>query len=396
MLPLIALLALPPDRVGTKHFVDPNHLAKPSKSIISIPKRIKTEKDAPLKVPPGFKINVFAKGLTFPRWLAIAPNGDVFCVESSKDRITVLRDQDGDGVAETQHVFTVGLKGPHGVQFHDGYLYVANTNGVVRFKYRDGQLQAEAPPEVVIKDIPGNGYNMHWTRDLLFTPDNRLLVTVGSNTNDDIDAPGRGAILSYKPDGTDRKIFASGIRNPVGVAIRPGTNELWTTCVERDFMGNDCPPDYVTRVKEGQFFGWPWFYIGQHRDPKHLKDTPPRSDVTVPDLLVEPHSIPLGILFYTGTQFPAEYRGSMFLGMRGSTNRVPRSGYKVVRVSFPNGKLNPVYEDFIVGWVPDRMKKDVYGRPTGVSQAKDGAMLIVDEWGHKIWRVTFSSGPKVR
>lgn len=390
MLPLFALLAIPPDHVGTRHFIDPDHLAKPGKSIISIPQKLKPPQDAPLKAPPGFRINIFARDLQGPRWLAVAPNGDIFCVESEHVRIVVLRDADHDGVAETQHIFTGGLHGPHGIAFHDGYLYVANTNNVVRFKYRDGQMEAGGRPEVVVSNIPANGYNMHWTRDLIFTPDDRMLVSIGSNTNDDIDAPDRACILSFKPDGSDRKLYASGLRNPVGLTYQPGTNQLWSTCVERDFMGNDCPPDYITRVNEGQFFGWPWFYIGNHRDPKHIHDKAPRTDVTVPDVPVEPHSVPLGILFYTGSMFPPAYRGNLFVAMRGSTNRVPRSGYKVVRVLFdPVTHRARGYEDFVVGWVPDRSKKPVFGRPVGLAQATDGSMLIVDEWGGKIYRLSY-------
>jgi glucose/arabinose dehydrogenase len=177
------------------------------------------------------------------------------------------------------------------------------------------------------------------------------------------------------------------MRNPVGLKFRPGTNELWASVIERDFMGDKLPPDFVTRVKEGQFYGWPWFYIGSNRDPKHANEKPPRTDVTVPDILVEAHSTPIGLCFYDGAMFPAEYRGDMFLAMRGSTNVVPRTGYKVVRVDFRDGRADPRYEDFVVGWVPDRSQPDVYGRPAAVAVAKDGSLLIADEPGHTIWRV---------
>lgn len=382
----IVLLLGSDDRVGASHFIDPNHLARPGKSVISIPKRIFGE--APLRAPRGFKIGTFAKGMSFPRWLAVAPNGDVFCVESEKSRIIVLRDADGDGRAELSHIFTVGLKGPHGLEFHGGYLYVANTNAIVRFPYRDGQLEAQGQAEIVVPDLPAKGYNMHWTKSLLFTPDGRLMVTIGSGTNDDLEAPGRACILSYKPDGSDRQVLVTGIRNPVGLAIQPGTGDVWTSCIERDFLGNDCPPDFIARVRPGTFYGWPWFYIGRHVDPKHKSDKPPRTDVSVPEILVEPHSIPLQMAFADRSNFPPEYRSSMFVAMRGSTNRVPRSGYKVVRIRFQGGKPNPVYEDFVVGWVPDRMQKGVFGRPVGLAFAKDGAMLVSDEWGQRIWRIT--------
>lgn len=407
MLALVATLVLQ-DQVGAKHFIDPKKLAKPSKSILSIPKIIRNQGRAPLRVPKGFKIEPFAEGMFFPRNLAVAPNGDVFVVEAEGVRVRVLRDADGDGKAETTRLFCGGLRGPHGIAFRSevivrsggdhgavlsrAWLYIANTGNVIRYPYNEGQMKADGKPEIVVPDIPAKpGYNMHWTRNIAFTHDgSRMIVTVGSATNDDPEPFPRGCVLSYTPEGKDQKLLASGVRNPTGLAFRPGTNELWTSCIERDFMGGDTPPDYVTRIKEGQFYGWPYFYIGKNIDPRNKKLKPPRTDVTVPDLLVEAHSIPLGIAFYNGTQFPAKYQGGMFIAMRGSTNRVPRSGYKVVLVRFPNGKLDPTYEDFVVGWVPDRMKQGVFGRPAAVAVAKDGALLIADESGHTIWRVAYA------
>lgn len=378
------------DRVGAKHFVDPKKLAKPSRSVLSIPKIIRGKGLPQLRVPKGFKIALFATEMFFPRNMAIAPNGDVFVVEAEAVRVRVLRDADGDGIAETTRLFCSGLRGPHGIAFHGNYLYIANTGNVIRYRYETGQLKSEGKPEIVIPNLPAKpGYNMHWTRNITFSPDgSRLIVTVGSATNDDVEPFPRGTVLSYTPEGKDQKLIASGIRNPVGVGFRPGTNELWISCIERDFLGHNTPPDYITRIQEGQFFGWPWFYIGKNVDPLNKGKKPPRTDVTVPDLLVEPHSIPLSFTFNGGSQFPAEYKGNMFVAMRGSTNRIPRSGYKIVRVRFPNGQLNPVYEDFVVGWVPDRMKQQVWGRPSCVVVAKDGALLIADEPGHTIWRVS--------
>ncbi len=380
------------DKVGQKHYVNPKKLAKPSKSVLSIPKIIRGKGLPPLKVPPGFKIKPFATSMFFPRNMAVAPNGDVFVVEAEAARVRALRDADGDGIAETTRLYCSGLRGPHGIAFHGDYLYIANTGNVIRYRYASGQLKAEGKAEIVIPDLPAKpGYNMHWTRNIAFSPDgSRMIVTVGSATNDDLEPFPRGTVLSYTPDGKDQKLIASGIRNPVGIGYRPGTNELWTSCIERDFLGHNTPPDYITRIKEGQFFGWPWFYIGKNIDPLNKGKKPPRTDVTVPELLVEPHSIPLSFAFYNGSMFPTEFRGDMFVAMRGSTNRVPRTGYKIVRVRFPNGKLNPVYEDFVVGWVPDRMKQQVWGRPSCAVVANDGALLIADEHGHTIWRVSRS------
>lgn len=378
------------DRVGAKHFVDPNKIPRPSKSIISIPKIIRGRGRPALRVPQGFKVELFASGLVSPRNMAVAPNGDVFVVEASSQRIAVLRDTDGDGKAEFRRLFCSGLRGPHGIAFHGSFLYVANTGSIVRFPYKDGQTQAQSKPEVVVPDLPAKpGYNMHWTRSIAFSPDDgRMYVSIGSATNDDVEPLPRGTIQSYMPDGSDRKLVASGLRNAVGLTFRPGTGELWASCIERDFMGGDTPPDFITRVRWGQFYGWPYYYIGRNRDPRHMALRPPRSDVTVPTICVEAHSIPLSLAFYTGTMFPEEYRGDMFVAMRGSTNRVPRSGYKVVRVRFDGATANPVYEDFVVGWVPDRRKKEVWGRPVSVAVAKDGALLIADEPAHCIWRVS--------
>ncbi len=388
---MIALLfaLLLQDKVGTRHFVDPNDLPKGSKSVLSTPKIIRDQGRAPLKVPPGFTIEPFAEGMFFPRNMAVCPNGDVLVVEAEAIRVILLRDADGDGKAETKRLFCSGLRGPHGIAVRGNYVYVANTGNVFRYPYTPGSLKPDDLPDVIIDDIPSlAGYNMHWTRNIAFSPDGkRLFVTIGSASNDDIEPFPRSTIVSYDADGLDRQPFASGMRNPVGLAFRPGTNELWASVIERDFMGDKIPPDFVTRVKQGQFFGFPWFYIGNHPDPKHVKNKPPRTDVTVPDLLVEAHSTPIGLCFYDGAMFPPEYRGDMFLAMRGSTNVLPRTGYKVVRVDFRNGKLDPHYEDFVVGWVPDRMKSGVFGRPAAVAVAKDGALLIADESGHTIWRV---------
>lgn len=383
------------DRVGARHFVDPAKIPPPSKSIISIPKIIRGKGLPPLRVPSGFKIDVFAEDVVLPRNMAVAPNGDVFVVEANSQRVAVLRDSDGDGRAETRRLFCVGLRGPHGIAFYKGYVYIANTGSVVRFPYKDGQTKAEGQPEIVVPDLPAKpGYNMHWTRSIAFAPtDGRMYVSIGSATNDDVEPFPRGTIQSYLPDGSDRRLFASGLRNAVGLTFRPGTGELWASCIERDFMGGDTPPDFITRVRLGQFFGWPYYYIGKNRDPRHKTKTPPRIDVAIPTICVEAHSIPLSLAFYSGTMFPSEYWGDMFVAMRGSTNRVPRSGYKVVRVKFRGGLADPSYEDFVVGWVPDRRRKEVWGRPSSLAIARDGALLIADESAHRIWRVSHAVSP---
>lgn len=344
----------------------------------------------PWKIPAGFKMSTFAVGLQSPRWMTVAPNGDVFCVECYQGRIRILRDADHDGRAEQKFTFATGLKLPFGIQIHDGYLYVANTGSVVRFPYKTGQTQAEGKPEVVVPTIPARGYNQHWTRNILFDPSGkRFFLTVGSETNRDVEDAPRAAIQVVNEDGSNMRTYADGMRNPVGLAFRPGTNELWATCVERDYMGDDLVPDYITTVNQGDFFGWPWYYIGRHRDPRVAHPPAAKPVIKIPSVLTVAHSVPLGILFYTGDQFPADYKGDAFVAMRGSTNRRVRSGYEVVRIHFDNGKLVPGYTPFISGWVPDRTKREVYGRPVGLSQWTDGSLLIADEGAHTIWRLSY-------
>lgn len=382
------MLFFPPQRITT---IDPNRLPRPyaTKSIIAIPKTIPGTPT--FKTPPGFEVKTFAKGLDkSPRWLAVAPTGDVFVTQSYAGRILVLRDSDGDGVAETQTVFADGLKLPHGMAFQGDWLYVANTDSVVRFAYRPGQTAASGPPETVVNAIPALGRNQHWTRNILFEPDGEhFFLTVGSASNKAVESPPRATITRYRADGTGAETFATGLRNPVGIAFRPGTTELWTTCVERDYMGNDVVPEFLTRVRRGDFFGWPWTYIGDHVDPRAPKGRPKRK-ATMPDVLFTAHSVPLGLVFATGTGFPEAYRGDAFVAMRGSTNRSVTSGVKIVRVHFDHGRAKNQVQDFVTGWLADAKAHTVYGRPVGLAQWTDGSLLVSDEVGHCIWRIRYA------
>lgn len=346
------------DSPGHRTYIDPVKLPKAYyvKSKITIPKIIRG-KTAPLIGPKGFKVEVFATGLQSPRNLCVATNGDVFVVESYKGRVKLLRDTDGDGRANTTLLFADRFNLPYGIAIQGDHLYVANTNSVVRFPYKPGQIKGERG-ELIVENIPSFGYNQHWTRNLAFTPDGkRMLLTVGSGTNKDVERNPRGTIQSYDIEGKDNRTLATGLRNPVGLAFQPGTGQLWATCVERDFMGHDLVPEFVTRVNSGDFFGWPWWFIGKNRDPRVPLSSAPKKPVKVPDLLLTSHSVPLGFVFNTGAMFPAEYRGDAFVALRGSTNRPVRSGYKIVRMDFQEGRLKPGYIDFVTGWVPDRRKK---------------------------------------
>ncbi|MFL6255880.1 MAG: PQQ-dependent sugar dehydrogenase [Pyrinomonadaceae bacterium] len=354
------------------------------------------------KAPAGFKVEEFATGLQNPRLIRTAPNGDLFVAESYPGRVRVLRAAAGAGKAETVEVFAEGLRRPFGIAFYPPgdnptHVYVANTDSVVRFPYRSGDLKARGAPEVVVPDLPGGGQlrgGGHWTRDVAFSLDGRrMFVSVGSHSNvyedPNENEERRASILEYKPDGTGYRLFASGIRNAVGIAVHPRTDELWASVNERDGLGDDLVPDYVTRVREGGFYGWPWFYIGPNQDPRHAgAHAELRDKVIVPDVLLQSHSASLEMVFYTGQQFPRDYANDAFAAQHGSWNRAKRTGYKVVRVPQREGVPTGDYVDFLTGFVTP--EGDVWGRPVGVAVARDGALFVSDDGSNTVWRVSYA------
>ena len=346
-----------------------------------------------LKLPKGFRVNVYAEGdFKYPRWMALAPNGDVFVADSRANSIIVLRDTNKDGTADERFTFAENLAQPFGMAFWNDYFYVANTDSVVRFKYKNGQTKAEAAPEKLI-ELTRGGYNQHWTRNLIFSPDGKkLYVSIGSETNAEVETDSRRAAISvYDPDGKNHRIFASGLRNPIGLAFNPATKELWTAVNERDGLGDNLVPDYVTSVKDGGFYGFPFAYIGQNEEPRRKSENPELVKKSiVPDVLVMSHSAALGIVFYNGKMFPKDYQGDAFVALHGSWNRQKLTGYKIIRVRFKNGKLvGNEYEDFVSGWLPDEDSNEVWGRPVGLLVNSDGSMLIADDGAKKIWRVSY-------
>ncbi len=389
------------DAPGTRHRVDLNELPPPyaTSSSVNGPRLVHRPEGAQLHVPEGFKIEQYATGFQNPRYLLTAPNGDIFVAETGASKILVLRASNGEHPPETKELFaTEGLNKPFGLAFYPPgpdpqYLYAANTDGVVRYPYKNGDLKATGPVEKLPAHIVGGGG--HSTRALVFSPDGkRLYVTVGSGSNDDegnkpIERE-RALVWEMNPDGTDQKIFGYGIRNPVGMAIRPGTDEVWVSTNERDGLGDDLVPDYVTHVTPGGFYGWPWFYMGNHEDPRKVGMHPELADkVLKPDVPVQSHSATLNLAFYTGSQFPEEYKGDAFAAFHGSWNRNKRTGYKIVRVPIDkqSGKALGEYEDFVTGFVnPDG---NVWGRPVGVTVAKDGSLLFSEDAGETIWRVSY-------
>jgi glucose/arabinose dehydrogenase len=352
------------------------------------------------EVPDGFQIEEWvAEGLENPRYLLTAPNGDIFVTESKPGRIRVLRDTTGDGKPDLNEVFAKDLDQPFGLAFYPAdnpeYLYVANTGAVVRFSYKSGDTKATGEPETITTHSEGGHLTGggHWTRDICFSKDgSKLFVSIGSKTNVDEDdlaiEQHRARIFVMNPDGSKKAVYATGLRNPVGIAVDPATGDLWTSVNERDGLGDNLVPDYLTSVKPGAFYGWPYFYIGGNPDPRHQDD--PHHDlahtVTVPDVLVQSHSASLNLVFYTGDQFPDEHRNDIFAAFHGSWNREPRTGYKVVRVPLEDGKSDGTYEDFVTGFTtPDG---EVWGRPVGLTVAKDGALLLSEDAHDTIWRVT--------
>ncbi len=399
------------DAPGVRRLITAADLPPPFATLLAAnPSRraARTPSDVP-KAPEGFSVDLFAEGLAVPRVVRTAPNGDIFVAESGAGRIRVFRP---DGAAATPvqgAVFAEGLERPFGIAFYPSadphWVYVATPGSVVRYPYRSGEMKASGPPET-IAELPSGG--SHWTRDLAFSLDEKILfVSVGSATNVDegvrpdlkaqpVGASGgaeqdRADVLAFDPDGSHRRVVATGIRICSGLTVQPATGALWCAVNERDGLGDDLPPDYATRVVDGAFYGWPWYYIGAHEDPRHEGQRPDLAGrVTTPDVLFQPHSAPLGITFYEADAFPPEYKGDAFVAFHGSWNRAKRTGYKVVRLLMKDGKPTGVYEDFLVGFVAS--DESVWGRPVDVAVTKDGALLVTDDEGGAIWRVTYSGG----
>jgi glucose/arabinose dehydrogenase len=343
------------------------------------------------QVPPGFKASVFARGFAEPRWLAVAPNGDVFVADSAAGAVVVLHDPQKTGRAESRDIFADHLTLPFGIAFHDNYVYIANTNEVLRFRYDPKTSKRSGVGEHVL-DLPGMGYHQHWTRSLVFSPDGKsLFVSVGSRTNVSIEGDSRrAAILVSDPDGRNMRVYASGLRNAVGIAFRPESGTLWATVNERDDIGDDIPHDYFTQVADGGFYGWPFAYDGGHVDDR----VSPRADMVArtitPDVLLDAHVAPLQFGFYEKQQFPSAYWHGAFIAEHGSWNRRVRAGYQVVFVPFRNDSSADKPVSFFSGFVPSPTGKEVYGRPVGVAIAADGSLLISDDAAKIIWRVSYS------
>jgi glucose/arabinose dehydrogenase len=342
------------------------------------------------KVPLGFKVSVFARGFSQPRWMAVAPDGDVFVADSAVGEVVVLHASAGQPVAESREIFADHLNLPFGIAFHDDYAYVADTDEVLRFHYDSRTSKRLSDPERIL-ELPGRGYNQHWTRSLAFSPDGkRMFVSVGSKTNVSIESdPRRGTILAADPDGRNMRIYAAGLRNAVGIGFNSGSADLWATVNERDDMGDDIPSDYFTHVIEGGFYGWPYSYIGQHLDNRVAPRPELVAKAIVPDVLLGAHVAPLQFVFYEGHQFPAAYWGGAFVAEHGSWNRRLKSGYQVVFIPFRAGVPAGEPVPFFWGFVPDPAGKVVYGRPTGLAVAPDGSLLISDDGGDLIWRVSY-------
>lgn len=409
------------DAPGVQRLIRPGDLPMPyaSRSASNGERTVSRPANAVPKAPPGFQVDLFAQGLEGPRSLRVAPNGDVFVAETQGGRIRVFRP--GGAAPNRGEVFATGLDNVFGLALgpdaaQPAFVYAAVPTGVVRFAYRPGDMKSSGQGEWIIRNLPGGGHAM---RDLAITHDGRsLLVSVGSLSNvaqgagerpanvsahEGSRAPGaawgqedgRAVLLIYDINGVNRRFFATGLRNCSGLAIQPQTALPWCVVNERDGLGDDLPPDYATSVRSGGFYGWPWYYIGANEDPRHKGARPDlRERVSVPDVLLQPHSAPLGIAFYDAAMFPADYEGDAFVTLHGSWNRAKRTGYKVVRLRFESGKATGVYEDFLTGFVVDDAR--VWGRPVGVAVMLDGALLVSEDSGGTIWRVSFTKSGAAR
>ncbi len=411
------------DAPGRDHHIRVGDLAAPfaTRSVVNFPRLVPRPADALPSVPPGFQVNVFAEGLNGPRRMKIAPNGDVILAETAAGRIKVLRPSKDGTHAGSVSVFAQGLAEPFGIAFYPvsgepQWLYVAEVNRVVRYPYRTGDISARAVPEVVVAQlVPAGGG--HFTRDLLFSRDGRrMFVSVGSQSNVAEDMPiqtvaqarqwerthgtgaawgnetGRAAVHVYEAGGKPGGSFATGLRNCVGLSLQPSNGKLWCTVNERDMLGDDLVPDYSTQVREGGFYGWPWYYLGAHEDPRHKDQRPDlRDQVIVPDVLYQAHSAAMTLTFYDARSgraaFPREYVGDGFVAFHGSWNRTQRTGSKLVRIRMRDGVPTGGYQDFLTGFITDN--EHVWGRPFDTVVAPDGALLMSEDDNGLIYRIAY-------
>ncbi|MCU1386631.1 MAG: sorbosone dehydrogenase [Acidobacteria bacterium] len=386
----VPLAAFAADRPGQKFHLRPSDLPKPyatpavANNNTVMPRPEGRMPDA----PRGFKVTVYATGLTIARFMAVAPSGDVFLSERLPNKITLLRDSKGTGVADERFTFAEGLKNPSGIAVHDGYVYISDQNAVWRTPYVAGATKA-GKLEKVTKAADLRTTSMHGTRNIAFDKDGALFVEMGSRDNVSDFRPGaevfqvkNGELVSY----------ASGIRNPVGVAFQPGTNNLFVAANERDGLGDKLAPDYFTSVQPGGFYGYPYSYTGKIPDPDFGDKRPDLvAKAITPDVLFPAHSAPTGMLFYTGDNFPAEYKGDVFVSLHGSWNTSKPTGYKVVRIRFKDGKPDGGYENFLTGfWDGKTNPAKVWGRPVGLAIARDGSLLVADDVGQTVWKVTYT------
>lgn len=347
--------------------------------------------------PKGFTVTKYADGFKNPRWSYIAPNGDILVCESgrSANRITLLRDIDGDGNFEIRETFLDGLKKPFGMLILDDTFYVANTDGLYKYPYKEGQTSLKNEAGTKIVELPAGGYNNHWTRNIITNKaKDKIYISVGSSSNNaehGMDNEVRRAnILEVDLNGQNEEVYASGLRNPVGMDWNPITGELWTAVNERDELGDNLVPDYVTSVKEGGFYGWPYSYYGQLKDPRmNGEGADLIAKAIVPDVSVGPHTASLGFTFYDKDAFPSKYKNGAFVGQHGSWNRSTLSGYRVVFIPFENGKPSGQPEDFLTGFIGDQNDSEVYGRPVGVTVTPNGDLLVNDDSGNCIWKVSY-------
>jgi glucose/arabinose dehydrogenase len=388
---LAAVAARGADVPGQRFSISPAPLAKPyaTSAADNDSKAVARPTGARPKAPDGFHVSVFADGLPHARWMTTAPNGDVFLAQPDAGKVVVLRPSTDGSHAVKVSTFAAGFDRPHGLALHNGALYVADVKSLWRLRYSTASLEASGRREHIADTTPPLGVG-HFTRDIVFDSKGTLYLTIGSRNNVSEEPPQYASVQIVDPNGS-LSTFASGLRNPVGIAFYPGTDDLYVTVNERDGLGDDLPPDYLTRIRKGDFFGWPYAYTGNHPDPDYGKKRPDLVARTkTPDVLFHAHSAPLGLVFYEGNQFPVEYRGDAFVSLHGSWNDGRPTGYKVVRVKFANGRPGNAYENFLTGfWDGSSSPARVWGRPVGLVVAKDGSLLVADDVGGTVWRVAY-------